>query len=71
MVVLWNFYLPYSIALGMEGIAYEEINNFFGDSIYYQYENNDELESKERIEKINESIENAKKIYEIKNTNIS
>lgn len=70
MVVLWNFYLPYSIALGMEGIAYEEINNFFGDSIYYQYENNDELESKERIEKINESIENAKKIYEIKNTNI-
>ena len=71
MVVLWNFYLPYSIALGMEGIAYEEINNFFDDSIYYQYENNDELESKERIEKINESIENAKKIYEIKNTNIS
>lgn len=71
MIVLWNFYLPYSIALGMEGIAYDEINNFFGDSIYYQYDNNDESESKERIEKINESIENAKKIYEIKNTNIS
>ena len=34
MVSLWEFYLTYSIALGMSSIANKEIESFFGDDIF-------------------------------------
>lgn len=34
MLIIWNFYLTYSVALGIKGISSEEIKKFFGDSIY-------------------------------------
>ena len=50
MVKIWQFYLTYSIALGMESISSEEIEAFFGDNIYNYFENHQEetrLENKE------------------------
>lgn len=34
MVVIWNYYLTYSIALDLPSISKEEITNFFGKNIY-------------------------------------
>ena len=34
MIFLWNYYLSYSVALGIKGVANEEIKNFFGTEIY-------------------------------------
>lgn len=36
MVVLWNYYLTYAIALDVKTIAKEEIEEFFGENIYYE-----------------------------------
>lgn len=34
MTVLWDYYLTYSVALGIDGIANQEIESFFGKEIY-------------------------------------
>lgn len=34
-IAIWNFYLTYSIALGIDGIAGGEIEEFFGENIYF------------------------------------
>lgn len=34
-IEIWNFYLTYSIALGIDGIAGNEIEEFFGENIYF------------------------------------
>ena len=34
MVAIWNYYLTYSIALGISSIAGKEISNFFGPDIF-------------------------------------
>ena len=38
MVKIWQFYLTYSIALGIESISSEEIETFFGNNIYNYFE---------------------------------
>ncbi len=38
MVKIWQFYLTYSIALGIESISSEEIEAFFGNNIYNYFE---------------------------------
>lgn len=40
MVKIWNYYLSYSIALGIRGKAYKEIKTFFGKNIFSYEENN-------------------------------
>ena len=35
-IAIWNFYLTYSIALGIDGIAGGEIEEFFGENIYFK-----------------------------------
>lgn len=35
MVILWNFYLSYSMCLGIAETANAEIKDFFGTNIYY------------------------------------
>lgn len=68
MIILWNYFLSYSIALDIEGVASEEINNFFGNNIYNL--NNQQLSSEEEIKKliddIPNEIERSKKIYELR-----
>lgn len=34
MIVLWNFYLTYSMVLDLNSISKEEITDFFGENIY-------------------------------------
>lgn len=34
MVVIWNYYLTYSMVLDLPSISKEEITNFFGLNIY-------------------------------------
>lgn len=36
-VILWDYYLPYSLALGINGLAFKEISDFFGYEIYNSY----------------------------------
>ena len=36
-IVLWDYYLPYSISLGIYGVASKEISDFFGYEIHNSY----------------------------------
>lgn len=69
MIVLWNYYLSYSIALNMEGEAYKEIANFFGNEIYNL--NNQSLTSEDEIQKLIDNIPNeidkSKELYKKRN----
>lgn len=40
MVSVWEFYLTYSIALGIKSISSKEIESFFGDNIYNYFLSN-------------------------------
>ncbi len=62
MIILWNFYLSYSVALGINGIASDEIKAFFGDAIYNVQ--NNKSQNKDYEENIINEIENSKKIYQ-------
>ena len=63
-IVLWNYYLSYSIALGIESIAFKEINEFFGNEIYYfNYSSAPNENTNNYINKMNEFISNANKLY--------
>ena len=65
MISLWDFYLSYSIALGIEGIANEEISNFFGNNIYNlnNINNYDKLGYQDLINNISNVIKNSQQIY--------
>lgn len=66
MIVIWNYYLSYSVALGIKGIASKEIRNFFGDAIYNLNSNspyNDDKEVNTLINSIDEDIQEAKILY--------
>ena len=69
MIVLWNYYLSYSIALNMEGEAYKEIDNFFGNEIYNL--NNQSLTSEDEIQKLIDNIPNeidrSRELYKKRN----
>ena len=65
MISLWDFYLSYSIALGIEGIANEEISNFFGNNIYNlnNINNYDKLGYQDLINNISNVIKTSQQIY--------
>ena len=65
MISLWDFYLSYSIALGIEGIANEEISNFFGNNIYNlsMINNYDKLGYQDLINNISNVIKTSQQIY--------
>ena len=65
MISLWDFYLSYSIALGIEGIANEEISNFFGNNIYNlnNINNYDKLGYQDLINNISNEIKTSQQIY--------
>lgn len=39
MVMLWDFYISYSVALNLNGTAYNEINNLIDEDCFYTYKN--------------------------------
>lgn len=65
MISLWDFYLSYSIALGIEGIANKEISNFFGNNIYNLNNTNNynEIEYQDLINNISNVIKTSQQIY--------
>ena len=73
MISLWNFYLSYSVALGIKGIASKEIKNFFGNEIYNLNNVDQDLnvinteESQKYITEINNIINHDKQLYQNKN----
>ena len=71
MIVLWNYYLSYSVALGIDSIANKEINDFFGSNIYNL--NIQELFSEEKIQtlinNVPSEIEKSKELYQKRNIN--
>ena len=66
MIVLWNYYLSYSVALGIEGIASNEIESFFGNEIYnynVSYVFDENLDAKTFIDRTPEIIYNSETLY--------
>ena len=72
MIYIWNFYLSYSIALGINGIAKKEIESFFGDkiynlnSVYYGGETIDTENIQKYIDQTDNIIEKDKQLYQTK-----
>ena len=73
MISLWDFYLSYSVALGIKGIASKEIKNFFGNEIYNLNNVDQDLnvinteESQKYITEIDNIINQDKQLYQNKN----
>ena len=73
MISLWDFYLSYSVALGIKGIASKEIKNFFGNEIYNLNNVDKDLnvinteESQKYITEIDNIINHDKQLYQNKN----
>ena len=73
MISLWDFYLSYSVALGIKGIASREIKNFFGNEIYNLNNVDQDLnvinteESQKYITEIDNIINHDKQLYQNKN----
>ena len=73
MISLWDFYLSYSVALEIKGIASKEIKNFFGNEIYNLNNVDQDLnvinteESQKYITEINNIINHDKQLYQNKN----
>ena len=73
MISLWDFYLSYSVALGIKGIASKEIKNFFGNEIYNLNNVDQDLnvinteESQKYITEIENIIYHDKQLYQNKN----
>lgn len=69
MISLWNYYLSYSISLNINGIAEDEINNFFGNDIYNL--NNQRLYNDDVIKELIDNIPNveinSKNLYKARN----
>lgn len=69
MIVLKNYYLSYSIALGINGIANNEIKSFFGTEIYnrknnnYNYSSQNNNETSELINNIKTIISDSEELY--------
>lgn len=57
MVVLWNYYLTYSMVLDLQSISKEEIVEFFGWNIYNTKKQKDEIIRKDNEYKIIEKIQ--------------
>ena len=72
MISLWDFYLSYSVALGIKGIASKEIKNFFGNEIYNLNNVDQDLnvinteESQKYITEIDNIINHDKQLYQNK-----
>lgn len=76
MIILWEQYLSYSVALNLKSIASKEITDFFGKNIYYnngtkttrkninEY-NTFVTEQKSTFEQIEKDIEEETKIYNL------
>lgn len=72
-VIIWEFYLTYSIALNISSIAKSEIEEFFGDNIFRgTIENtNNEMESDvKNVEDIRKLFKEAKTSLELSNKQI-
>ncbi len=54
MIILWNYYLSYSVALGIDGKASNEIKAFFGNNIFNV--NNQNSNNDEEIQKLIDNI---------------
>ena len=73
MISLWDFYLSYSVALGIKGIASKEIKNFFGNEIYNLNNVDQDLnvinteETQKYITEIDNIINHDKQLYQNKN----
>ena len=73
MISLWDFYLSYSVALGIKGIASKEIKNFFGNEIYNLNNVDKDInvinteESQKYITEIDNIINHDKQLYQNKN----
>ena len=73
MISLWDFYLSYSVALGIKGIASKEIKNFFGNEIYNLNNVDQDLnvinteESQKYITEMDNIINHDKQLYQNKN----
>ena len=73
MISFWDFYLSYSVALGIKGIASKEIKNFFGNEIYNLNNVDQDLnvinteESQKYITEIDNIINHDKQLYQNKN----
>ena len=73
MISLWDFYLSYSVSLGIKGIASKEIKNFFGNEIYNLNNVDQDLnvinteESQKYITEIDNIINHDKQLYQNKN----
>lgn len=65
MVILWNYYLSYSVALGIKGVAYDDIDNFFGNNIYNINQNKSlDIEEKEKLfSEIPNVIKKSEELY--------
>lgn len=62
-IVLWNYYLSYSVALGINGAASEEIASFFGNNIYNMNLGNFDGDNIS-TDMIPQIIEESKRLYE-------
>lgn len=73
MISLWDFYLSYSVVLGIKGIASKEIKDFFGNEIYNLNNVDQDLnvinteESQKYITEIDNVINHDKQLYQNKN----
>lgn len=68
MIILWNYYLTYSIALDVNSIASKEIKNFFGTNIYKSTKiNNQNTMSYSQYKSWQGNIENTITEIKIKN----
>ena len=63
-IVIWNYYLSFSIALGIAGVSSEEIISFFGSNIYNV--NNNSNEGSNHLYNIDDEIVKAKNVYQIR-----
>ena len=64
-IVLWNYYLSYSTALGIDGVASSEIASFFGNNIYNMNVGTFEEDSIS-TDMIPQIMEESKRLYEIR-----
>lgn len=64
-IIIWDFYLPYSVALGINKTSNHEINSFFGNKIY-DLNNANEENSDIFIDNVEEVIEKSKEIYQLR-----
>ena len=65
-IAIWDYYLSYSVALGIKSKAFKEINNFFGKEIYNRkiiLSEKEKEESDNRIISFDDQVIIAERLY--------